>query len=100
MKTIKTFESFINEGRDWSDWDTSEIVKKYIKDVKNDKSKDASDLSGFMSNMSYKNRIEESPEKWYVEDIIDELAKKGFKNIKIEDFIKAWESDGGKLWWD
>ena len=32
MKFIKTFESFINEGKDWSDFNANKVADMFIND--------------------------------------------------------------------
>lgn len=89
MKHFKTFESFMNEGKDWSDLNTDGLAKAFAKEY-SDKNSDAEDLEYWVDQYCHDKRIEEGPSEQDISNLMAILQKMGYKKMNIKDYPKPW----------
>lgn len=82
MKFIKTFESFINEGKDWSDFSAKEIADMFMKDYEDDAT--GEDLDEWLNMFAQDKRIEDVIDSSLAEEIVDILKSKGYKDMSMD----------------
>jgi hypothetical protein len=82
MKFVKTFENFLNEGKDWSDFDADQIAKEFMKDY--DNSATGEDLDEWLNMFAQDKRIEDGLDSNLAEEIVDFLKSKGYKKMSMD----------------
>jgi hypothetical protein len=83
MKFIKTFESFINEGKDWSDFTANKVADMFINDY-DYKEATSAELDEWLSMFAQQKRIENAVDSSFAEELVNALNSKGYKNISMD----------------
>jgi len=83
MTYIHTFESFLQEGKDWRSFKAEEIAKNFMRD--NEKDAEAEEFNSWLYMFSQEKRIEDAIPFDIAKEVIDLLSKKGYSSIDIEE---------------
>jgi hypothetical protein len=89
MKHFKTFESFMNEGKDWNELNVDGLAKAFAKEFP-DKNSNAEDLEYWVDQYCMEKKIENGPSEYDIEDLISKLQKMGYKKLILKDYPKPY----------
>jgi len=80
---VKTFESFITEGKNWMNFSAAQMASRFSNDYGEDAT--GEDLSGWLEMFAQEEKIEQMPDSSWVKELVDILKSKGYKDMSIED---------------
>lgn len=81
---VKTFESFITEGKNWMNFDAAQMASRFTNDYdRNDAT--GEDLMGWLEMIAQGEKIEHMPDSSWVKELVDILKSKGYKDMSIDD---------------